>query len=259
MLTRVYRRLSMPVVKTAAHAMIGSTDASSKPSMSAIESLLGHFDAGTIQGLCVQLGARPPQVTVAIQASLPLLMGAMQRNVAEEGGTEALYAAVSGDHHDANLAGLFSAFLGRGAAAPSAPARSASAARSAPRISEAIKGSPIDGGMAILGHIFGKRRARAANGVALASGLNQAAAEKLLAMLAMLLMGAFGRAAKQRNLDARGVSSLLAHDLERISGERPGAVRQMLGNVLDRDAGIDANAKDALARGRELFGAFIRR
>ncbi len=221
--------------------------------MSAIESLLGHFDASTIQGLSAQLGATPRQMTTAIQASLPLLMGAMQRNASQEGGTDALFLAVTRDHQQADLGALFAAFVSAGSRSAAATALKKEAAASA--AGKAATRTPIQEGTAILKHIFGNLQTRAADGVARASGLETAAAAKLLAMLALLLLSAFGRATKQRGLDARRLVNLLGHDLERLSGERPGAVREMLGKVLYDDL----KTKGASTDGREPFGAFIRR
>ncbi len=50
--------------------------------MNALHGLLGQLGPDTIQRMAAQLGASPQQTQSAIQAALPMLMGAMQSNPA---------------------------------------------------------------------------------------------------------------------------------------------------------------------------------
>ena len=80
--------------------------------MSALDAMLSQFDAGTIERMAGQLGASPEQTRSAIQAALPMLMGAMQRNAATPEGAESLHRAVTRDHQGVDLGGLLGGLLG---------------------------------------------------------------------------------------------------------------------------------------------------
>jgi hypothetical protein len=80
--------------------------------MSALDSLLGHLDPSTLGRMGAQLGLSPEQTQKAVQSSLPLILGAMQRNVQQPGGAEALHRAVVRDHQQADLGGLLGSLLG---------------------------------------------------------------------------------------------------------------------------------------------------
>lgn len=243
--------------------------------MSALEQLLGQLGPDTIARMSAQLGASPQQTQSAIQAALPLMLGALQRNAATPQGAKALHGALQRDHQGVDLGGLLGGLLGGGGggfgsmfgggggggggglgdlmgavvgamgdgAAPQAPARR----------------SPLDDGKAILGHVFGAQQPRAAAGVARASGLDTGAASSLLAMLAPMLMGTLGQASAQKGLDAGGLGDLLGQLTGGLGGQRGGGgLQQVLGNVLDRDGDGDVDAQDLLAAGSNLFGGFMR-
>ena len=82
--------------------------------MNALDSLLGQFGPDTIQRMAAQLGASPQQTQSAIQAALPMLMGAMQRNASTPQGAEALHRAVTRDHQGVDLGGLLGGVGGAG-------------------------------------------------------------------------------------------------------------------------------------------------
>ncbi len=118
--------------------------------------------------------------------------------------------------------------------------------------------SPLDNGAAILGHVFGQAQPRAAAGVARASGLDSAAAAKLMAMLAPMLMGTLGQATQKQGLDAGGLSDLLGQ-VTRGFGGQGGGVPKAVGSLLDSDGDGDVDAQDLLAAGSKLFGSFMQR
>jgi hypothetical protein len=230
--------------------------------MSALEDVLRTLGPDTIQQLSGRIGASPQQTQSAIQAALPLLMGAMSRNAATPQGAEALHRAAVRDHANndpmallggllgggnaggggmGDMLGALGGLLGGGGGAPAARQR-----------------APIDDGLGILGHVLGGAQQRAAGGVARAGGIDAGSATQLMAMLAPLIMSALGRNAQQRGLDAGGLAGLLGNDMARLGGGNPGS-RGFLGNVLDADGDGDVDAADLLQRGAGLLGAFMRR
>ena len=82
--------------------------------MNALDNLLGQLGPDTIARMAGQLGVSPQQTQTAIQAALPMLMGAMQRNAATPQGAESLHQAVTRDHQGVDLGGLLGGLLGGG-------------------------------------------------------------------------------------------------------------------------------------------------
>ncbi len=214
--------------------------------MSALETMLGQLDPSTIQRMAGQLGATPQQTRSAIQAALPLLMGAMQRNAQDPRGAQELHRALNDDHQGIDLDGLLGGLLGRGGEAAERGNPSGFGSGDA-------QGSPLETGRKILGHIFGGQRPRAEAGVARASGLNLGSAGQLLAMLAPLLMGALGRTTQQRGLDSGGLRDVIGQDTGRMANGAGSGLQNMLKRVLDGDGDGDVDAQDLLRHGAGLL------
>lgn len=255
--------------------------------MSALDALLGQLDPNTIQRMAGQLGVTPQQTQSAIQAALPLLMGAMQRNAASPGGAGELHRAVTRDHQSVDLGSLLGGLLGGGAAGRgSTPGAGglggllggggSSGAGGMGGLLGAVMGamggvsqpqpapqqparSPVEDGMAILGHVFGQQQPRAAQGVAQVAGMDPATAAKLMAMLAPMLMGVLGQATKQGGLDAGGLAGLLGQETQALSGGRGGAVQQLVSGLLDKDGDGKVDANELLQHGASLLQGFLRK
>ncbi len=232
--------------------------------MSALDAMLSQLNPQTIQQMAGQLGASPEQTQSAIQAALPMLMGAMQRNASSPDGAQALFGAVTRDHQGVDLGGLLGGLLGGGGA-------NAAGGGGLGSLMGAVMGmmgggqqaapqrSPLENGTAILGHVFGQQQPRAAAGVAKASGLDMGSAAQLMAMLAPMLMGALGQQTQAKGLDAGGLAGMLGKDVERATGGNAGGLHSMLGGMLDTDGDGDVDAADLLKHGSGLLNSFMRR
>lgn len=238
--------------------------------MNALDSLLGQLGPDTISRMAAQLGASPQQTQSAIQAALPMLMGAMQRNASTPQGADALHRAVTRDHQGVDLGGLLGGLLGGGSSAGGGfgDLLGGGAGGGLGGLMGAVMGAmggqpqgaqrtPLENGAAILGHVFGQAQPRAAAGVARASGLDSDAAAKLMAMLAPMLMGTLGQATQRQGLDAGGLSDLLGQVTRGFGGQ--GGVPKAVGSLLDSDGDGDVDAQDLLAAGSKLFGSFMQR
>src|SRR5690606_27405891 len=156
----------------------------------------------------------PDQAGQAVQQALPLLLGGLARNSASPQGAGALHAALERDHSGVDIGGLLGSVLGGGAGG----------GNSGPDLGGLIgsvlggggSGSNAGAGGAILGHIFGGRRGRAAQGLGQSSGLGGAGAAQLLAMLAPLVMSVLGNMSREKGLDARSLGSVLGQENQRI-------------------------------------------
>ncbi|WP_288481286.1 DUF937 domain-containing protein [uncultured Deinococcus sp.] len=119
---------------------------------------------GQAQGqISSQLGTDPQQTSSALEAAVPLLLGALTRNAAQPGGMESLTGALN--QHDGRALDLFQ------------------------------QGQMPDmrDGQAIVGKIFGGQGQAAANAVSQRSGLSPQLAMQVLSMLAPLVLAYLSR------------------------------------------------------------------
>lgn len=232
-----------------------------------LDDVLRALGPDAIGQMAGRIGASPQQTQSAIQAALPLLLGAMSRNAATPTGAEALHRAAVRDHAATDPMALVGALLGGGGGGAGAGGGAAgqllgalggllaggagTQAASRPR-------DPISDGLGILGHVLGGAQQRAAGGVARAGGIDAGSAMQLLAMLAPLVMAALGRNAQRGGLDPQGLAGVLGGDLQRLGGGAP-AARDPVSALLDADGDGDVDAADLLARGAGLLDAFTRR
>ncbi|GMA14504.1 DUF937 domain-containing protein [Deinococcus metallilatus] len=110
-----------------------------------------------------RLGTSPQQTEAALEAAVPLLLGAMTRNAQTPGGAEALSGAL--DQHDGQALDLF----GQG---------------QMPDMQE---------GQKILGHVFGNQQQAAANAVSRRAGIDPQLALQILSMVAPLVLAYLSR------------------------------------------------------------------
>ncbi len=115
------------------------------------------------QTVARQTGASPDQTQAAIQAALPLLLGALTRNAAQPGGLDALSGALN--RHDGSALDAFTQ-----GQAPDA-----------------------QDGQKILGHVFGAQQGQAAQAVGKRAGIDPQLAMQIMSMLAPLVLAYLSR------------------------------------------------------------------
>lgn len=176
-----------------------------------------QLDDRAVSQLSQQLGVDPSTTRQAVPAALTALLGGLSQNATQPAGAEQLLGALSRDHDGSILNDL-----------------------------AGVLGSPQLGqqGAGILGHVFGARRPAVENQVGRATGLDAGTAGRLLMLLAPLVLGALGRAQRQRGLDAGGLSDVLGHERQRVEQANP-QHRGLLNVLLDRDG--DGQVLDDLA------------
>lgn len=199
------------------------------------DALMGSIDPTAVQQISRQIGADPTKTSSAIQAALPLLLGAMQRNASQPGGAQSLNNALRKDHTDVDLGGLLGGLLGDGAAANAAP------------------------GAAILKHVLGDRQDRAAAGLGQTTGIGSASASSLMAMLAPLVMAKLGQMTQQQGGGTNALSQLLGQATQHADQKSGGASSSLLGAVLDRDGDGDVDFADLAPTGAALLGKLFGR
>ncbi len=180
------------------------------------------LNSNTISQISQQIGADEGTTSSAIQAALPMLLGGLANNSANETGAASLLGALDRDH-DGSVLDDLGGFLGNFSS-----------------------GS----GAGILGHIFGGQQGTVEQGVSQASGLDMGKVGPLLMMLAPIVMGALGRTHREQGLGAGDLAGLLGGATQQMGSGSP--LMDMLSSVLDRDR--DGSAIDDVAG---MIGGFL--
>ena len=189
-----------------------------------IGGLLGSLGGDELKTLSNMLGADEKTTDRAVGAAMPALLGALSRNAGSGGGADALAGALDRDH-DGSILDDIGGFLA---------------------------GGDTSGGAAILGHVLGSREPAVAANVARSSGMDLGSVQKLLPMLAPLVMGMLGREKRQSGLDAGALASQLFGAQNQLEKDAPG----MLGALLDADGDGDST-DDILELGAGLLGGMF--
>ncbi len=189
--------------------------------MSGLLDLLGGpMGKQLISGIAGQTGQSTDSTGSVLSMALPLLMGAMKRNVSTPQGAQGLMSALSGKHDGGildNLGGLF----GGG-----------------------VDQSVMDDGAGILGHVLGGKQSQVQNSLSQKSGMDIESIGTILKVAAPLIMGYLGKQSKQQNVsDANGLGNMLGGML---GGSDGGAKQQsLIESFLDSDG--DGSILDDIA------------
>lgn len=165
----------------------------------------------TVSQISQQLGEDEGTTANAIQAALPMLLGALANNSASQTGASSLDNAL--EAHDGSILNDLGSFLGNFSNGP---------------------------GAGILGHVFGGAQPAAEQQVSQASGLDLGKVAPLLMMLAPIVMGALGRSRQQSGFGAGDLASILGGATQQSAAGSP--LMGVLNSVLDRDG--DGSAVD---------------
>jgi len=190
--------------------------------------LAAQLQGEPVQQISSRLGIDPAQAQAAIGAALPLLLGALGRNARDPRGAESLEGALRQDHAGLDLGSVLGTVLGGGG----------------------------QGGQ-ILGHVFGDRQPRAAQGLGQATGLGQDKAGMLLRLLAPLVMAYLAKRVfehRQTGSTTTASSPKALGDVLAKEEAHAGAQGGLLGAVLDRDGDGDVDFSDLLKAGGSVLG-----
>jgi hypothetical protein len=194
--------------------------------MSLLETLAGSMGPDVIQSLSQQIGGEPGQTQSAVQAALPVLVGALANNSAQPQGAMALAGALMG--HDGGILGnLAQSVLSPGHA---------------------------QDGAGILGHLLGGKQSSAADAIGSHSGLSASQSSTLMTLLAPVVMGALGKHVAQNGLDAGGLTSFLGGQ-KSVAQASHGS---LLTSILDRD-GDGSIVGEAAQLGMGLLNQFLKK
>lgn len=170
-----------------------------------------------------QLGTDAKTTQSAVNAALPMLLGAISRNAASPQGAQALDKALN-QHDGSVLQDLLGAVTSQ---------------------------AKVADGAKIVGHVFGNRQANVQQGLSQLSGITADNSAQLLAMLAPVVMGALGQTKKSSGLNADMLAALLGGQKQHFDGPLGSLV-----GLLDAD-GDGSVVDDVLKMGSNLLGGLF--
>jgi hypothetical protein len=171
-----------------------------------------------INGVAGQTGQPENKTADVLSMAMPLLLGAMKKNVSSPQGASGLMNALS-SKHDGGLLDDLGGLFGGG-----------------------VDQSVINDGAGILGHVFGGKQANVENALSQKSGVDAGTVAQILKIAAPLVMAYLGRQKAQSNVnDANGLNSLLGSML----GGQPEQNQSLITTLLDADG--DGSVLDDVA------------
>lgn len=179
-----------------------------------------------------QLGQDKAKTSTAMNAALPLLLGAMKNNAKTTEGATGLLSALGNDKHSGGILDSLGDILG----------------------GDNIDEDVMQDGAGILRHVFQGKEQNVANAVGKSSGLDAGSAMNALKVAAPVLMGLLGKEARQQNVaDQNGIGDLLGRLLGGDGQQEESMVSQLLDT--DNDGSVIDDVADMLLGGGKKGGA----
>ena len=187
--------------------------------MSGLATLL-NSDLGRqiVGGISNQTGASESSTANVLGMALPLLAGAMKKNVSTPQGAQGLLGAIN-SKHDGSILNNLGGFFGGG-----------------------VDQSAINDGAGILGHLLGGKQSTIENAISSKSGLDAGTVSQILKIAAPIILGYLGKETKQNNInDQGGLNGLLGSML----GGQPQENQSLIASLIDSDG--DGSVLDDVA------------
>ncbi len=193
---------------------------------SLIDLLSSKLEGGPVARIGEQLGRDARTTQGAINLALPMLLGALKKSTARDGGAGLAHALET--KHDGGILDNISGYL--------------------------LQNDGADGG-GILNHVLGSKLDKAAAMLQSASGVNKQQSVSLLTTLAPIVMGALGKA-RQAGNDGGQVARMLEQETQVIDARSPGALSALTG-FLDADGDGETDLVDLVSHGKNKFGGLF--
>lgn len=175
-----------------------------------------------INGASQQLGQPKSKTKTAMNAALPLLLGAMKNNAKTPEGASGLLGALGNDKHGGGILDKLGDVLG----------------------GDHIDDDVMHDGEGILKHVFHGKEQNVASAVSKSSGVDAGSAMNILKVAAPVLMGLLGKETRQQHVsDQGGIENLLGGLLGGGGQQEESMVTKLLdadndGSVIDDVAGM---------------------
>ncbi|WP_405382114.1 DUF937 domain-containing protein [Maribacter sp. LLG6340-A2] len=161
-----------------------------------------------ISGVAGQTNQPEEKTANVLSMAMPLILGAMKKNVSTPEGAQGLMSALSNKHNGGileNLGGLFNG---------------------------GVDDSVMQDGAGILGHVFGNKQPQVESALSAKSGLDSGSVAQILKIAAPIVMGFLGKQTAQSNVnDGTGMNALLGSML----GGQPQENQSLITTLLDAD------------------------
>jgi len=197
--------------------------------MDIMDLLQGPVGQMVAEGVSAQLGQDKGKAQGALEAAIPMLMGALKKNASDPEKGAGLLGALMGKHDGSILDNVMDIFGGG-----------------------SVNPEVVEDGDKILGHVFGDKKEVAAEALAKQSGLDLGSAMEILKMAAPVVMGYLGKQARQTKVsDPSDLSNIIGN----VLGSHEPAAKQasLVERLLDQDN--DGSIVDDLFNmGRKFFG-----
>lgn len=240
---------------------------SASPSM--VDELLAQLQGAPIQQMAQSLGQSEAQTEQAVQAAVPMMLGALGNNAQSAGGASALFEALQRDHGAAggagagpDLGGLLGSLLGGGGGGAQAGGLGGLGGMLGSVLGGAMGGGAAAGsgaaspaaldGASILGHIFGGQQDQASANLGQATGLG-ANAGNLLKMLAPLVMSFLAQRVMAGGLNSSQLGNALGQEKDQVQ-QQGGLGGSLLGSLLDQNGDGKLDIGDLMKIGGSLLG-----
>lgn len=187
--------------------------------MSGLASLL-NSDLGRqiVGGISNQTGTSESNTANVLGMALPVLAGAMKKNVSTPQGAQGLLGAIN-SKHDGSILDNLGGFFGGG-----------------------VDQNNLNDGAGILGHLLGGKQSTVENAISSKTGLDAGTISQILKMAAPIVLGYLGKETKQNNIsDQGGLNSLLGSML----GGQPQENQSLITSLIDSDG--DGSVLDDVA------------
>ncbi|WP_047245419.1 DUF937 domain-containing protein [Maribacter thermophilus] len=161
-----------------------------------------------ISGVAGQTNQPESKTADVLSMAMPLLLGAMKKNVSTPDGAQGLMSALSSKHDGSILDNLGGLFQG------------------------GVDDSVVQDGAGILGHVFGDKQPVVENTLSQKSGLDAGSVSQIMKIAAPIVMGFLGKQTSQSNVsDSSGMNALLGSML----GGQPQENQSLITTLLDAD------------------------
>ncbi len=162
-----------------------------------------------ISGASAKAGESESKTADVLSMALPILMGAMKKNVQTPEGASGLMGALSGKHNGSILDSLGD-LMGNGGP----------------------DDNVLQDGAGILGHLLGGKQPAVENAISSKSGVDAGSVAQILKVAAPILMGVLGKQTRENNVnDGNGMNALLGSML----GGQPKENQSLITTLLDAD------------------------
>lgn len=195
--------------------------------MSGILDLLkGPMGQMLISGAGKQLGMGEAKAGSAIQAALPLILGAMKNNASSTEGASGLLKALGNDKHSGGILDNLESILG----------------------GSGIDEDVLQDGEGIIGHVFNGKQENVAQAVSKSSGIDLGSAMNILKTAAPFVMAYLGKETRAKSVtDKNGIGNLLGGMLGGGQKESQSMINKLLdadgdGSIIDDVAGMLMNS-----------------